>query len=164
MRNISERQKGLVTGLLMCLSYLLFYYILKKPLQGQADYAAFGIFILGIAWALIDYSRRHRDSTFKLYFNAGFKTFILATLIIVFFMALINFINPGIRDSIISQNNQLLMQEGSRTTAEIEENAAKFRSLYLPFLLIGTLIKFLVLGSIVTLIGAGFLSRDTARS
>ncbi|MEO7445596.1 MAG: DUF4199 family protein [Ferruginibacter sp.] len=163
MINISERNKGLITGLLVCFVYFFFFYIRKAPLQGTADYVSFAVYIAGIAWSLLTFSNANAGAGFKEIFNAGFRCFIMATLLIVIFMAIINIIHPELRENIIRENNLLLLQEGSRTPAEIEENAGKFRSLYLPFVLIGTVLKYLVLGAVVSLAGAALLSQNNRR-
>jgi hypothetical protein len=59
----------------------------------------------------------------------------------------------------ISDNNALLYEEGNKTTHEIEENAEKLRSIFIPMMLMISTISYLILGALITLVTAGFLSQ-----
>lgn len=72
-------------------------------------------------------------------------------------------LNPQILENAIKENNTLVMKEGNRTAAEIDANSAKLRSIFMPMMLIITTIKFLILGALVAVIGAGFLSQNQTR-
>jgi hypothetical protein len=164
MHKISERNKGLVTGFVMVVTSLLMFYGLHKSLQGRNEYIVFALYIAGICWCLADYHRQQNSKKFKDYFSAGFKTFIVACLMMVVFVYIFNKLNPQIRDAMIAENNKLVSEVGSRTPAEVQANADKIKELYLPFTLLATTLKYLFLGGLITMVGAGFLSSRAAES
>ena len=67
--------------------------------------------------------------------------------------------NPQILEGVISENNVLLRKDGNHTEAEIAANADKFRSIFMPGMLMMNTFIYLLLGVLVTVIGAGFLSQ-----
>ncbi|MEO6406151.1 MAG: DUF4199 domain-containing protein [Ferruginibacter sp.] len=164
MRSISARNKGIIIGVLMVAICLVMFYMLHKSLQGRNEYVVFAIYIAGICWSLLDHKSQYKADSFKEYFSTGFKTFIVPCLLMVLFVYIFNKLNPQIRDSMISENNNLLQQDGSRTPAEVQANADKIKELYIPFTLLATTIKYLFMGALVTLVGAGFLSSKPAQA
>ena len=162
MVDISERNKGLLTGAVMILVCLILFYLLHQQITRTNEYLVFAIYIAGICWSLVAYHRKQTSKTFKDYFSAAFKTFVVASLLIVLFIFIFNKLNPQIRDKMIAENNALLIKDGSRTPAEVQANAAKVKELYLPFTLMATTIKYLFLGALISVVGAGFLSSKKA--
>lgn len=148
----------------MIATCLVMFYGLHKSLQGRNEYIVFALYIAGIGWCLADYHRQPNSKKFKDYFSAGFKTFIVACLMMVVFVYIFNKLNPQIRDAMIAENNKLVTEVGSRTPAEVQANAEKIKELYLPFTLLATILKYLFLGALVTLVGSGFLSSSTSVS
>jgi hypothetical protein len=164
MKDISATKKGLIIGgLLIVLSACLFY-VFKLPENGSNQYAVLLLFIAGVIWALVDYKRKAATTAgFKDYFNEGFRAFIVVTLLMVVYTFVFYKLNPQILENAIKENNTLVMKEGNRTAAEIDANSDKLRSIFMPMMLIITTIKFLILGALVAVIGAGFLSQNQTR-
>ncbi len=148
----------------MVITSLVMFYGMHISLQGRNEYIVFALYIAGICWCLADYHRQRNNKTFKDYFSAGFKTFIVACLMMVVFVYIFNKLNPQIRDAMIAENNKLVSEVGSRTPAEVQANADKIKELYLPFTLLATTLKYLFLGALITVVGAGFLSSRGADS
>jgi hypothetical protein len=160
LQNLTPTKKGLVTGLLMIGLALLFFYVLKLPLNQKDQYALFTVYIAGIAWSLFSYKQSDAsDKNFKSYFSTGFKTFIVVTLLMVLYTFLFFKFNTAYRESGIAENNQLLLKEGNHTTAEIESNAKQLRQIFMPVMVGIATFKYLILGALVTAIGSGYLSR-----
>ncbi len=153
--------KGLVTGILMIALSLLFFYGLKLAPNGKEQFAILSVYVIGIAWSLISYKQSSTDipRTFKEYFSIGFKTFIVVTLLMVIYTIIFYKCNLQIREDGIAENNKLLMLEGNHTPAEIEKNADKLRSIFIPLMTGIATFKYLIIGALVTVIGAGFLSQ-----
>lgn len=161
MRNFSAKYTGIFTGILMIGAALFMYYILKLPETGKAQYIIWSIYITGIILSLIFFKRSFPDEhSFKRYFSRGFKTFIPAALLIVLYTFIFYKINPQILERAITDNNALILKEGNRTSPEIEANAEKFRGIFIPGMLMMNTIIYLVLGSLVSMIGGGFLSQN----
>ncbi|MBP6287444.1 MAG: DUF4199 domain-containing protein [Ferruginibacter sp.] len=160
LQKINATRKGLLTGLLMAGLLLFFYYGLKYPLNGKEQYVIYSIYLAGIIWSLFAFMQaKGENKTFKEYFSTGFKTFIVATLLMVVFTFIFFSFDTSYRESGIAENNKLLLQEGNHTPAEIESNAQQLRKIFMPMMLGITTFKYLVLGALVTAVGAGFLSQ-----
>ena len=160
LQKINATRKGLLTGLLMAGLVLFFYYGLKYPLNGKEQYVIYSIYLAGIIWSLFAFMQaKGENKTFKEYFSTGFKTFIVATLLMVVFTFIFFSFDTSYRESGIAENNKLLLQEGNHTPAEIESNAQQLRKIFMPMMLGITTFKYLVLGALVTAVGAGFLSQ-----
>lgn len=160
LQKLNATRKGLLTGLLMIGLVLFFYYALKYPFNGTEQYVIYSVYAAGIIWSLYTFMQaRTENKTFKEYFSAGFKTFIVATLLMVVFTFIFFSFDTTYRDSGIAENNKLLLLEGNHTPAEIEGNAQQLRKIFIPMMLGITMFKYLVLGALITALGAGFLSQ-----
>ena len=160
LQKLNATRKGLLTGLLMAGLVLFFYYGLKYPLNGKEQYVIYSIYLAGIIWSLFAFMQaKGENKPFKEYFSTGFKTFIVATLLMVVFTFIFFSFDTSYRESGIAENNKLLLQEGNHTPAEIESNAQQLRKIFMPMMLGITTFKYLVLGALVTAVGAGFLSQ-----
>ncbi len=163
MKNISSRNKGIITGLLMSAVLLLLFYGLHKPVTGNTEFIIYAVYIAGILWSLFDYKKTApANAKFKDYFSAGFKTFIVVVLIMVLFTFIFYKFNLQLRDGPIEENNRLLLKEGNKTPAEIAANAEQLKKLFMPVMIGIATFKYLFLGALISLIGAGFLSQKAA--
>lgn len=160
LQQINPTRKGLVTGLLMIALSLLLFYVVKMPLNQKDQYILFSVYIAGIIWSLYAYKQAATDdTTFKNYFSTGFKTFIVATLLMVLYTFIFFTFNTAYREAGIAENNTLLLKEGNHTPAEIESNARQLRQIFMPVMIGITTFKYLILGALVTAVSAGFFSR-----
>lgn len=160
MKYIIPRNKGLIiVAVMIILSVALFYGVKLDP-SGRSQFAVLGVYVLGIAWTLIDFKRTSAtDKSFKEYFATGFKAFIVITLLMVIYTFIFYKLNLQIREEGIAINNKLLLEEGNHTPAEIEKNAEQLRSIFIPMMVGINMFKYLITGALVTVIGAGFLSQ-----
>ena len=160
LKDLNPTKKGLVTGLVMVVLSLFFFYVLKLPVNQKEQYVIFSAYIAGIVWSLYSYKRSSaEDKNFKSYFSTGFKTFIVVTLLMVLYTFIFFKFNTAYRESGIAENNAMLIQEGNHTPAEIESNANQLRQIFMPVMVGITTFKYLILGALVTAIASGFLSR-----
>lgn len=160
LKDLTPSKKGLITGLLMVLLSLFFFYVLKMPVNQKEQYVIFSVYIAGIAWSLISYKQSSAaDKNFKNYFSTGFKTFIVVTLLMVLYTFIFFKFNTAYREAGITENNAMLLQQGNHTPAEIESNANQLRQIFMPVMIGITTFKYLILGALVTAIASGFLSR-----
>jgi Protein of unknown function (DUF4199) len=160
LKNLNATKKGLITGLVMIGLALLFFFVLKLPVNQKDQYAFFTVYIVGILWSLFSYKQSDAaDKSFKNYFSTGFKTFIVVTLLMVLYTFIFFKFNTAYRDAGIAENNEMLLKEGNHTSAEIESNANQLKQIFMPVMVGITTFKYLILGALVTAIGSGFLSR-----
>ena len=160
LKNLNPTKKGLITGLLMVVLALFFFYVLKMPVNQKEQYVLFTVYIAGIAWSLYSYKQTAaEDKKFKSYFSTGFKTFIVVTFLMVLYTFIFFKFNTAYREAGIAENNAMLLQQGNHTPAEIESNANQLRQIFMPVMIGITTFKYLILGALVTAIASGFLSR-----
>ena len=163
MSIISGRNKGLITGTVMVLLALFFFFGLKQPFESSYQYILYALYSAGIIWCLLDFKKKSAATpTFKEFFSAGFKMFVVVTLIMVVFVFIFFYFHPEIRDAKFAANNQLLLQEGNHTPAEIERNSNMMKSIFLPMMLGITTFAYLFLGSLITVITSAFLTQKKA--
>lgn len=159
MKNVSPRTKGLITAVIMIALALFFFYGIKKPFDSSYQFIIYTVYAAGIIWCLLDFKRSAPEhSKFKDFFSAGFKMFVIVTLIMVFFVLIFFYLNPQITDTRLAENNKLLLAEGNHTPAEIEKNANEMKRIFIPMMLGITTFMYLFLGALVTAITAAFLS------
>jgi hypothetical protein len=161
MKNINATYKGLIAGILMIGLSVLFFYGLKYPVTGNNQVVILLVYVVAIIWSLFSLKKRSQpiQLKFKDYFSEGFKTFVVVTLLMVVFTYIFYKLNPQILEDGIKDNNALLLKQGDHTPNEIADNAKKMRDIFLPMMTAINTIKYLVIGALVTVIGAGFLSQ-----
>ena len=104
------------------------------------------------------------DQRFKAYFSQGFKTFIVAALIIIVYTFIFYKMNPQIVEKMIYDNNAAALKEGNHTPAEIQGNAKQFKKIFLVGMMMANTLIYLVIGALVSVIGAGFLADKKVKS
>ena len=160
MKQLKPKYIGLITGVVMIVALLIAFYELHIPFRSKFQWVVFTIYLAGVIWSLLLFHQKGQsDKKLKDYFSEGFKTFIVAVLIIVVYTFIFVKMNPQTLDSFIEENNKELTAQGNRTQTEIMENAMKIRSSY-PFVMaMGVMVIYLVIGALVSLAGAAFLSQ-----
>lgn len=135
----------------MIILSLFFFYGLKQPPDSKYQYVIYSVYTLGIIWSIASFNKpAGNESKFKEYFSAGFKTFIVVTLLMVVYTGIFYKINPSILEAKIELNNKLALQEGDHTAPEIESNANQMRSIFIPMMLAITTFIYLFLGALVS--------------
>jgi Protein of unknown function (DUF4199) len=161
MKYLSPKYIGLITGGIMICVSLIMFYILKYPDTGKVKTICYTIYTIGIVSTLFFYKKLniHAEKSFKDYFSTGFKMFI----VVVFLMAIFTFvfykINPQILENALIEINKFNAQNPNKTPNEVVENSNKLRNIFIPMTLLTNIILYLIIGGLITLIGAGFLSQ-----
>jgi hypothetical protein len=160
MKKITAGRKGLITVAVMIILSLIFFYGLKQPIDSPYQDILYAAYAIGILWSLIDFSRTATGTTkFNEYFAEGFKTFIMVTFLMVIYTLTIYLCNPQIKESKLALNNQMLLQEGNYTPAEIAANAEKLKSIFIPMTLAVYTFIYLVLGALITAISSAVIGQ-----
>lgn len=158
MKNLTATQKGLITGAAMMLACVICYYVLHIPFNSKEQFVAFAIYTAGIIWCLLEFNKNNKEEKkLKAYFQEGFKTFVVVTLLMVIYCIVFYKLNTEVRDAWIAYNNQELLKQGNKMPAEIEENAKQMKSMFLPMMTGINLFKYLIIGVLITVITGGFL-------
>ena len=159
MKQTTSLQTGLITAGVMILTSLFSLYILKNPLESYFQIIIYIIFAAGILWSLTSFSRTAADNkSFNNYFSAGFKTFVVISLLMAVFAYIYFSLNTTFRDNKIAENSRLLLLEGNHLPAEIEDNARQLKKMFIPMMLSAAIFRYLILGAIITLVAAFFFS------
>ena len=93
------------------------------------------------------------------YFSIAFKTFVVAILLVVTFTYIYFSFNVEFRDKGIAENSRLLRLEGNHLPREIDEYAIQSKKMFLTGIISVYIFGYLIMGVVVSLITAGFLSK-----
>lgn len=160
MKTVSPAYKGMITGAIMIALALLCFYGLHIQPNTKEQTPMLGLMVAGVLWSLFSYRKEGTgEKNFKDYFSVGFRTFIVITLLMAVYTILFYLTNTQVRDNWIAENSELLRKEGNKMPMEIEENARQLKKAFLPMVLGITVFKYLILGVIISVVGAGFLSQ-----
>ena len=159
MKRLKAQYIGLITGGLMIAASLFSFYVLKLPVESNFQLVVYLIFSAGILWSLINSFTFDADKkSFKDYFSVGFKTFVIVALLMAIFTYVFFSIHTEFRDAKIAENNRLILAEGNHLPQEIEGNANQLKKLFLPIMVSSAVFRYLIVGALVSAVGAGFLS------
>ncbi len=160
MRQLTPSQKGLATGLLMILASLFSLYILKDPVESYFQYVLYVLFCAGILWAMLScYVLATDKRTFSNFFSIGFKTFVVVSLLMAVFTFIYFSFHLEFRDNKIAENSRLLKLQGNHLPNEIASQEVQFRKIFMPMMVSITIFRYLIIGALVSVIAAGFLSK-----
>ena len=159
MKNLSATYKGLIAGTLMILISIGIYFY-RGSFENKLQYITYFVYIAGIIWTLIGYKQSDAEpKTFKNYFSQGFRCFIVVALMMVVFTWAFLMLNPGLKADMAVQYRADLVKKGNYTAPEIDTMVAKAKEYFTTMLISMTIFGYLLIGSLVTLIGAAFLSQ-----
>ena len=159
MKNLSATYKGLIAGTLMILISIGIYFY-RGSFENKLQYITYFVYIAGIIWTLIGYKQSDAEpKTFKNYFSQGFRCFIVVALMMVVFTWVFLMLNPGLKADMAVQYRADLVKKGNYTAPEIDTMVAKAKEYFTTMLISMTIFGYLLIGSLVTLIGAAFLSQ-----
>ncbi len=153
MKNITATQKGLITGVLMILVSLAIY-AAKGNFDTRLQYITYAVYVAGILWALVDFSKKTAGQKFGAYFSQGFKCFIVVTLLMVVFTAVFLILHPELKEQMAVTFKAELVKQGNSTEKEIEEKMAMAKKSFMPAMIMAAVFGYLVIGAMVTAIGS----------
>ena len=159
MIQLKPQHIGLITGALMIAASLISFYVLKFPMESNFQFLVYAIFMGGTVCSLLMHHKMAMDKkSFKDYFTAGFKTFVIVALLMAIFTYVFFSFNTGFRDDKIAENNRLLLAEGNHLPNEIAENAKQLKKIFMPIMVSSAVFRYLIIGALISAVGAGFLS------
>lgn len=145
----------LLSLLLICTSLICFY-VLKMPDNGSSQYIIFFVFIVGLLLGLFHYRQLNLDAGFKQLFGEGFKIYVVVAFFMVTYSWIFYKYNPQILEEAITFNEDLIIKQGNKTMPEIMDNTKKLRQIFIPMMLAFNTIKYLFMGTLVTVVASGF--------
>ena len=156
---ITPAIKGLITGLLMILTYALIFYT-QKPFDYQLQYFSYVIYAAGIIWTLLACSRSPLcNRKFGNLFNHGFRCFIVITLLMVLYTGIFSSLHPEFKDEMAIAYKEQMTKEGNKTQPEIEQEITTFKKQYTLRLVSGSIFGYLIIGAGLTAAVSALLTR-----
>ncbi len=160
MKNIAAKYIGLITGGLMVIISLVLFYQFKFPDTGAVKIICYSIFSVGIIITLFNFKYHSiSEKTFAAYFSEGFKMFVVVVLIMAVFTFVFYKLNPQIFESILAEINKYNAADVNKNAIDVAENSNKLRRAFMPMTVATNTIMYLIIGALVTVCGAGFLSQ-----
>ncbi len=160
MTNISAKNIGLITAAVMVIISLVLYYQFGFSDKGAVKIICYSIFTVGIIAALLNFKfSSAAEKTFKEYFSEGFKMFVVVVLIMAVFTYVFYKLNPQIFEKTLIEINKYNVQDANKTALEVEENSNGLRKAFMPMTIATNVIMYLIIGALVTVCSAGFLSQ-----
>ena len=157
MNKITPLVKGIITGIAMLATSLIFY-ATKVPASSKIHYIIYIIYAGGIMWSLLDHSKSEAyTGKFGDLFSQGFRCFIVVTLIMVLFTAVMFNMHPEWAEEAAQYYREGLVKEGNKTPAEIDTIVATAKKQFTLTNISGAIFGYLITGSIFTAAGAGLL-------
>ncbi|MFM2337415.1 MAG: hypothetical protein RL115_608 [Bacteroidota bacterium] len=150
--------KGAITGALM-IAVILWMYYTGKEADKIAQYTNFGIYALGIAWAIIDWSKSIRyTGKFGDAFQTGFKCFIVATLLMIAFTAIFNKMHPEFAEASSKMLREALISKKELPT-EIDLQVERYKNNYTIMVVYTSIFGYLIVGAAVAAVTSLLISR-----
>ena len=151
LKDLNATKKGLITGLLMIVLSLVFYYS-GQPFDSPTQYLIYIIYAAGIIWTVYDYSKSVGNTNkFSAFFLQAFKCFIVITLLMVVFTFVFNKLHPEFKEEMVKAYNEDMTKKGNTTPAEMLKNIERAKDYYLTMLISGAIFGYLLIGAVISI-------------
>jgi len=158
MKSISAKTKGLITGAVMIIISICIF-LIKQSFENGLQYIVYTTYVTGILWTLFTFKKETGNTaTFKQYFAEGFKCFIVVTLMMVLFTLAFILLHPELKEQMAVLMKTEYSKMKDMTPLDVENRIAAAKKFFLPGYLMGAVLGYIVIGALISVIGAGFLS------
>lgn len=155
----STTTKGLIIGLILVVLGLVIYF-LKLDINGPVKWIGYIVFIGGIIWSVNSYGKQvNYNSTFGNYFAHGFKVAAFITAILIIYVVIFNALFPDFKEMAIEESRKGMMKK-NLTPEQIDQGIAITKKFFMVFVVGGTLVIYLIVGAIASLIGAAVTKKE----
>jgi len=154
--------KGALIGFVLVAFSLVVQLTMNMQDAQKIGWISFVILFAGIIGSCVHYAKQMEGAvTFGSVFAYGFKVTALVTLITTIFTYLsVKFIFPEMEDKTIEAAQQQMASQGKMTEEQIEQALGMTRKYFAVFVVGGSLIMYIFLGAIASLIGAAVAKKD----
>jgi uncharacterized membrane protein YhdT len=124
------------------------------------------LMLAAIAWTCISYAKQMEGNvTFGNVFAHGFKaTAAMSAIFVVYTFISIKFLFPEIIDQSLEEARKNMEKSGNLSESDIEKGLEMTKKFFLPFAIGGSIVVFLLLGVIGSLIGAAMAKKNPSAS
>ena len=151
--------KGIAISLVLIVLALAFYFLDIKQ-DSPIQYVGYAIFIGGIIWSILSYSKQiNYNATFGKYFTHGFKVSALITVIMVIFIIVFVLLFPEMKEKAVDAARENMAKK-NLTTEQASAGLEMTRKFFMVFAIAGTIFMYLLIGCIVSLIGAAVAKKQ----
>ncbi len=159
MKTLSARNKGLITGAVMILISIAIF-LAKKSYENNLQYITYAAYITGIIWTLVDFKKlTDGPVTFKTCFAEGFKYFVVVTFLMVIFTLVFILLHPELKEQMAENMRTAYKGAKDMMPSDIENRVAAAKKFFLPGYIMGTVLSYLAIGALGTLVSAGIISQ-----
>lgn len=156
----STSTKGIVIALILIVLMLATYFANIK-VDGPVQYIGYAVFIGGIIWSVNIYGKQiNYDATFGNYFAHGFKVSAVVTVLMIIYLLIFVNLFPDFKEQAIAQARLKINEKNNLTEDQISQALEFTRKFFMLFLIGGTLVGYLLVGAIASLIGAAVTKRQ----
>ncbi len=152
--------KGFVIGLILII-LALGTYLANIKVNGPVQWFGYAVYVVGIIWSINSYGKQvNYNSTFGNYFAHGFKVAAMVTAIMIIYIIIFVVLFPSFKEDAIDQARKSMQEKNNLTPDQITQGLEMTRKFFMVFLVGGTLIGYLIIGSLASLIGAGITKKE----
>lgn len=152
--------KGIVIGLILIILALATYFMDIK-VNGPVQYAGYIIFIGGIIWSVMSYGKQiSYNSSFGNYFAHGFKVTAMVTAIMIIYFIIFIMLFPEFKETAMEEAKKSMSTQDNLNEEQIAQVLEMTRKFFGVSLVGGTLIVYLLFGSLAALIGAAVTKKE----
>lgn len=152
--------KGFVIGLILIV-LALGTYLANIKVNGPVQWLGYAVYVVGIMWSIKSYGKQiNYNSTFGNYFAHGFKVAAMVTAIMIIYIIIFIVLFPSFKEEAIDQARKSMQEKNNLTPDQINQGLEMTRKFFMVFLVGGTLIGYLIIGSLASLIGAAITKKE----
>lgn len=152
--------KGIVLGLVLILISIGIYFS-NIDLNGPVRWVPLAVFLLGIIWAIYSYGQQvNHNATFGHYFSHGFKTTAVVTALMILYLILFVTFFPDFKERAMEQARDSMRKNPNMSSEQIDQALTMTKKFFTVFLIGGTLVMYLIIGTLAALVGAAFTKKN----
>ncbi|MBX9781564.1 MAG: DUF4199 domain-containing protein [Chitinophagaceae bacterium] len=152
-------------GIMISLAFIALSLVFQFTDLSQNKYVQWTnslLLIAAIAWASYNYAQQKQGNvTFGNIFSHGFKTTAALTAILVVYTFIsIKFLFPELVEKSLEEARKQMEKGGNLSESDIEKGLEMTKKFFLPFAVGGSLVVYLILGTIGSLIGSAISKKN----
>lgn len=152
--------KGSVIALILIV-LALGSFLANIKVNGPIQWFGYAVFVVGIIWSINLYGKQiNYNSTFGNYFAHGFRVAAMVTAIMIIYIIIFVVLFPSFKEDAIDQARKSMQEKNNLTPDQITQGLEMTRKFFMVFLVGGTLIGYLIIGSIAALVGAAITKKE----
>ena len=151
--------KGFLLGLILIIIDLVTYFSGIR-MDGGIQWLGYVIFLVGIILFIAQYGKQiNYNSTFGNYFAHGFKISAIVTVMMIIYVVAFILLFPEFKDKAMDEARKN-MQSKKISEEQMDKAIEISQKFFTTFLIAGTLVGYLILGVIASLIGAAITKKN----